>query len=261
MSKKINLKKFDFATMLKPHSLICILGKRNTGKTTLLVDIMSKMHKIDIALAMSPTESTIQDLKRFIPPHFVHSKFSEKKVSDLLDLQGKSIDKGKPRNALLIMDDMAYKRSHLTNTAVTFVAYNGRHRRVTALFSCQYAMMLPPSLRNNIDLLIILKENLPSARKKIYDQYFGLLSFKDFNHLMDASTENYECLIIDNSKASNNVEDICFWYRAEKLVEEQSFTLCSPAYWHMGQRANVRSSMNQSNSAKKITIPSKSTVK
>ena len=234
MSKrKIHLKKYDFATMLKPHSLICILGKRNTGKSTLMCDIMSKLQRVDIALAMSPTESTIKDLKNFIPPCFVHQKFSEKKISDLLELQGKAVEKGKDTNALLVFDDMAYKRSHMTNTAITFLAYNGRHRRCYAIFTCQYAMMMPPSLRNNIDLLIILKENLPSARRKIYDQYFGLLSFKEFNVLMDQSTSNYECLIIDNSKASNKVEDICFWYKAEKLVEEQNFTLCNPVYWSL----------------------------
>ena len=247
--------------MMKPHSLICILGKRNCGKTTLMVDIMSKLHRIDIALAMSPTESTLADLRRFIPPTFVHAKFSEKKVSDLLDIQGSAIEKGKQQNALLVMDDMAYKRGHMTNTAITFVAYNGRHRRCTAMFSCQYAMMLPPSLRNNIDILIVLKENLPSARRKIYDQYFGLLSFKEFNMLMDASTENYECLIIDNSKASNNVEDICFWYRAEKLVEEHAFSLCSPCYWKMGERTSASAerekSLEESN-AKNITLHDKS---
>jgi hypothetical protein len=39
-------------------------------------------------------------------------------------------------------------------------------------------------------------------------------TFESFCGVLDACTDNYECLVIDNATRSNNLEDLVFWYKA-----------------------------------------------
>ena len=61
----------------------------------------------------------------------------------------------------------------------------------------QFALGIPPNLRTNIDYVFILRENIVSNRKRIYEHYAGMFpSFEMFCQIMDQCTENYECLVI-----------------------------------------------------------------
>ena len=45
---------------------------------------------------------------------------------------------------------------------------------------------------------------------------------------MDQCTENYECLVINNTSNSNKLEDCVFWYRADQHEEYQ---IGSKQFW------------------------------
>jgi len=90
-------------------------------------------------------------------------------------------------------------------------------------------MDLTPDLRANIDYIFILRENILQNREKIYKNFFGIFpSFDMFNQVMNSCTENYECLVLDNTSRSNKIEDCVFWYKA-KL--HSNFRIGSPALW------------------------------
>jgi hypothetical protein len=40
-------------------------------------------------------------------------------------------------------------------------------------------------------------------------------TLESFNAVMDQTTENYECLVINNNAKSNKLNDQIFWYKAE----------------------------------------------
>jgi hypothetical protein len=46
---------------------------------------------------------------------------------------------------------------------------------------------------------------------------------------MDACTENYECIVLDNTSKSNRIEDCVFLYKA-KL--RKNFKVGAPEYWN-----------------------------
>ena len=52
--------------------------------------------------------------------------------------------------------------------------------------------------------------------------------------MFDACTANYECLVIDNTVNSNNVEDCIFWYKAS--VDIPDFRMCAPVYWELDRK-------------------------
>ena len=80
----------------------------------------------------------------------------------------------------------------------------------------QYALGIPPNLRTNIDYVFLLRENIHSNRKRLYEQYAGMFpTLEIFNQVMDQCTENFECLVINNNSKSNKLDEQVFWYKAD----------------------------------------------
>lgn len=50
-----------------------------------------------------------------------------------------------------------------------------------------------------------------------------------FNQVMDSCTENYECLVLDNTSKSNRIQDCVFWYKASL---HKNFRIGSDAMWN-----------------------------
>jgi len=54
-----------------------------------------------------------------------------------------------------------------------------------------------------------------------------------FCKVMDACTENYECLVLDNTVKSNRIQDCVFWYKA---TVRKNFKVGSPQLWGMHKK-------------------------
>ena len=54
-----------------------------------------------------------------------------------------------------------------------------------------------------------------------------------FNQVMNACTENYECIVLDNTIKSNNIEDVVFWYKAKLRGD---FRVGHPQFWQTHSR-------------------------
>ena len=95
-------------------------------------------------------------------------------------------------------------------------------------------MDLTPDLRANVDYVFILRENVIQNREKLYKAFFGIFpTFDMFNQVMTACTENYECLVLDNTSKSNKIEDCVFWYKAKC---HSNFRIGSPSMWRFHQK-------------------------
>ena len=132
--------------------------------------------------------------------------------------------------AFLILDDLMYDApTWIKDVNIKDIFMNGRHFNLMFLVTMQFSLGVPPAFRSNIDYVFILRENYYSNRKRLYDHYAGMFpSFEIFCQVMNQCTENYECLVIDNTSRSNRIEDCCFWYRAS---EHPPFKLGAPEFW------------------------------
>ena len=78
-------------------------------------------------------------------------------------------------------------------------------------------MDLPASLRNSIDYCFCMREAIPAVKKRIYEYFFGVVPKRaDFDKLMNACTENRECIVLDNIRGltSTKVEECVYCYKA-----------------------------------------------
>jgi nucleoside-diphosphate-sugar epimerase len=93
----------------------------------------------------------------------------------------------------------------------------------------QYAQGIPPELRSNIDYVFIFNEPSVANRKRIYEAYAGMIpSFEYFCNILDACTQNHECLIIKTSGNSSDIREQVFWYKAEAHTD---FKVGHPDFW------------------------------
>jgi len=239
--KRLNLKlkKFDMSK-IKHDKVVVLIGKRETGKSFLVKDLLWHNQGLPCGTVISGTEGSNQFYSKIVPPMFIHEEYTPLIISNVLKRQkliGKKIvkdlnDRGTtavdPRN-FLILDDCLYDNSWVRDRNVRYLFMNGRHVHTMFIITMQYAMGIPPALRTNIDYVFILRETIISNRRKLYDQYAGMFpDFDSFCQVMNQCTENYECLVIDNNAKSNKLEDQVFWYKA---APRQDFRLCNTEFW------------------------------
>ena len=216
----IKLKKFDMSS-IEEHKIIVMIGKRGTGKSFLIKDLLFhksdlkilKIYYIPVGTVVSPTEKMNKFFSDFIPPIFIHEEYSPELVRNILKRQSDIIrkintgeygDEVDPR-AFLIFDDCLYDDKWAKDKNMRAIFMNGRHFKLTFLLTMQFPLGIKPHMRTNIDYTFILRENIVSNRRRIYEHYAGMFpTFEIFCKIMDQCTENYECLVIHNNSKSHH---------------------------------------------------------
>ena len=232
---KLKISKWDPATF-KCGSVILICGKRGTGKSFLMKDLAYHIRdKVDYGVCMSPTDDVQDGFRSFMPASLIYNAYTEEKVSALMQQQKRDWKKGSGKEAFVMLDDCLFDKSVLTSTVMRELFMNGRHRHITLVLIVQYIMDMPSALRSQVDYVFTLRENIISNRDRLWKQFFGFFNtFASFCECLDATTENFSCMVYDGKSAkTNNLEDCVFWYRASEVP---SFRLCRPVYWRLDER-------------------------
>ena len=238
----LKLNKFDM-NRIADDSVVVLIGKRNTGKSFLTKYILYNNRSIPVGTVISGTEGANKFYSEIVPPVFIHEEYTPLILNNVLKRQ-KIIMKKKNQNvgnidprAFLILDDCLYDNSWQKDKNIRSCFMNGRHYKLMFILTMQFALGIPPNLRTNIDYVFILRENIWSNRKRLYDHYAGMFpTFEMFCETMDQCTENYECLVIDNTSKSNKIEDQVYWYKADKTP---TFRIGAPSFWEFNA-ANLR---------------------
>jgi hypothetical protein len=238
MSVNLQLKKFD-VSRIRDDQVVVLIGKRGTGKSFLTKDILYYHRDIPLGTVISGTEGANHFYSDIIPKILIHEEYSPLIIANFMKRQKKMlkrIDKGEidlDNRAFLIFDDCLYDDSWKRDKNIRGVFMNGRHYKIFYILTMQYPLGIPPNLRTNIDYVFILRENIMSNRKRIYEHYAGMFpSFEMFCSTMDQCTENFECLVIDNNSKGNKIEDQVYWYKAE---EHRDFKMCPSEVWRYSE--------------------------
>lgn len=231
---RLQLKKFDPRSM-GGAKIVVLLGKRNTGKSCMVLDLLyHKRHMHAMGICMSATEEGNKFYSQYIPDSFIYNDFDKAALERLVARQRRLCKQGTPSSVFLVLDDCCYDKRLLRDKVMRSIFMNGRHWHIDLILTSQYLMDLPPDLRTNIDYVITLRENVRSNREKLYKNFFGVFpDYQTFSCVMDQTTENYECLVLDNTSRSNKIEEIVYWYKANI---HKPFRMCSPQCWEYHEK-------------------------
>jgi hypothetical protein len=242
---KLKVKKYD-PTKVKPHRITLIVGKRGSGKSKMLVDLMYHIPQVDFVMGMAPTEETINTFREFIPESCIYHSFNQNKLEQMIVMQRELIRKNVKRSILLILDDCLYDKAVLKSTAMREVFLNGRHLLISMVICAQYIMDLSPDLRTNVDYIFSMRENIISNRAKLHKFFYGMFEkYEDFAKTMDATTANFGSMVLDNTAKSNEIEDCVFWYRAR--IDLPDFKLGRSVYWKLDKKCRKIEDKSKSN--------------
>jgi len=245
----LELKKFDMRTITfkadeNKGPVIVMIGRRDTGKSFLVKDLLYHHQDIPIGTVISGTESGNGFYANHVPKLFIHDEYNTVLIENILRRQkaalkqmNKEIEMYKkttidPR-AFVILDDCLFDQSWTRDKMMRLLFMNGRHWKVLLCITMQYALGIPPNLRTNIDYVFILREPYLSNRKRIWENYASVFpTLESFCSVMDQTTENYECLVINNNSKSNKLTEQVFWYKAENKPD---FKLGSKEFWEISK--------------------------
>jgi len=245
----LELKKFDMKTIsFKIHeakgTVVVLVGRRDTGKSYLVRDLLYYQQDIPLGVVVAGTEEGNGFYGKMVPKLFIHNEYNTAIIENVLKRQKgvlremkKQMEAYKKSNidprAFVILDDCLYDGTWAKDKMMRLLFMNGRHWKIMLIITMQYPLGIPPTLRTNIDYVFILREPYIANRKRIYENYAGMFpTFESFCQVMDQCTENYECLVINNNAKSNRLQDQVFWYKADA---HNDFKLGSKEFWDLSK--------------------------
>jgi hypothetical protein len=242
--KKFDMRDISFRCDEAQGPVVVLIGRRDTGKSFLVRDLLYYHQDIPIGTVISGTEAGNGFFSAHVPKLFIHDEYNTGIIENILKRQKaalKQIKKEKEiRNksnidarAFVILDDCLFDNKWTKEKMMRLLFMNGRHWKIMLIITMQYPLGIPPNLRTNIDYVFILREPYMANRKRIWENYAGMFpTFESFAQVMDQCTENYECLVINNNAKSNKLQDQIFWYKAQN---HNSFRLGSKEFWELSK--------------------------
>ena len=222
------IKRFD-PTNIKPNRAFLFIGKKGTGKTTLMRDMLYYHRRIPDGIVMTATNTDYWS--EVMPRSFVYEEYDPSVLKRVVTRQIRKNENNRP-STVVVLDDVMYDKNIGKDKNLRGILMNQRHWKIAFLFAMQYAMDIPPALRSNIDYVFVCREPIMRNREVLYKNFFGVFpTYKLFCDALDAYTRNYEVLVLDNTVQSNSVTDCVFAYRSRSPVP--SFKLGNSWYWKL----------------------------
>ncbi|CAM9636692.1 unnamed protein product, partial [Phaeothamnion confervicola] len=220
------VKKFNPTKATSKNCIILILGKRASGKSVLISDLLYHLNraKVPRIVVFSGTEASTGYYGQFVPDAFIFSTLDLDVLERIVENQKKlTADKKFGRipadtdiRLVLLLDDVGFDKKVLKSTTIREVLMNGRHHGIIFMLALQYSMDISPDLRTNIDYVFSMRDNIPRNVAKLYENFFGVFeTLQQFRTVFEQCTQNYECICMDNTNPCAPLQESIQWYKAK----------------------------------------------
>lgn len=222
-----------------PGMAALIIGKRCSGKSILLYDIMSRISWTNFGLALTPTQSSKAKFAASMPDLMIDKQSPERLeqfVKTINTLYDKATTQGKQTKAsYLLCDDTAFDDKFMRSKSLSEIFLNGRNFGCTCVLVLQYLMKVGPELRSNADFVFIFWDNNRKNMDRLWEFWFSQLPKKTFFEVFAECTRDYGVLVIDvrKSATSRDWHDCVFWYKARKPEDIEPFSMCDRDFYRM----------------------------
>jgi hypothetical protein len=217
------------------NSVIFVIGKRASGKTTDILDIFShKRHRFKYGICMCGSKATIKDYESVMPSTFIYYGFHGDVLMNLIEDQEKKVEEGTAQPVFVIIDDCNYLKKAITNDpAIIRLMMNGRHAKIFLVISLQYGTSMGPDLRQQVDFVFLKQEKNPENRLRLYKNFNVCFhSFAQFDACMRSCTLDRETMVLDNrSSTSDAVESNVFWLKSKYVEGGRTFRINPYGSW------------------------------
>ena len=182
----------------KTPFLMCIVGSRGSGKTSLLLHMLTQIpllrYQFSRIILISPTVrmdpiwvSTIK-FRRFE----VYEQYSDLIVEHLInDQKQMQHDHGMKEDILFILDDISCEKTK-NSPGLNCIANNGRHMNISVIMASQRIYHFSTDIRSNCDAIIQFPIGNGRELSVLFAE-FGVCSTKqEFKAILEYCTESYD---------------------------------------------------------------------
>lgn len=192
------------------NKCVSLCAMRGSGKSEMLrYLVLAEKEKFSKIFVISPTNKINNFFSDFVDEKCIFSEWSDEWVEKLLvELSkinnGKTTQKDKPKNVLLILDDCCSNtRFHISKTFEKIFT-TGRHFFLSLIITSQFLHHIPPSARSNCDFVLVSTLNNNNVQILCDEYTLGSINKKDFIDMYKRAICDYGFLLINNSSVSDN---------------------------------------------------------
>lgn len=220
MQESFDIKEYSYET-LPQSSMILLIAKRKSGKTTWAKNMLSHMPsaRSGIVIVMAGTVETKRSWMDWVHPLYIVDpsvEYLEKlkstqnnNVQQCMD-SGKEFDMSK-KHITLIIDDCSSISALMKSDVFKYLASNGRHLFITLFITSQYLNAIPAEVRVQFDVIIILATGNRRNIAKLHEEYASCSTPREFRSVLSTCTENFGSLVIDNTINAMRISDNAFY--------------------------------------------------
>lgn len=229
--KKINISKYDFSCddedMSIPDPLpkksfsMLIVGKPGTGKTNLLLNLITKQgkafnKKFDKVFIFSPSLGTIKgdDPFELIPDN---QKYSEATFDNIDNFLEQIVDTGE--KVLLILDDVVAdirgKGKGEIENKLEKIFFNRRHLcgaggSCSVIATSQTYNKISPKLRKSASQFILFENRQKKEQKSIFEEIILIPEKEYFDVMKYVYNKKHNFMYIDTTRSQDDMIHKCF---------------------------------------------------
>lgn len=182
-----------------PYSCV-IASKRNSGKTFLCNYLIKHFHDnklFDYYVLFSQTAHISGDFG-CLPDKSKFQEFTKEKLDKIFAYQEKAKNSKKPKQCLIILDDIVGAMNNDFTGLINKIFTLGRHYNISIIVLTQFLKrVITPTIRNNIDYLFFSINNYPSL-----DTIFEMIVYphdkKHFINFVKNNTKEFRFIMYNN---------------------------------------------------------------
>ncbi len=202
---------------IRAGSTVMIIGRRNTGKTTTVLDIL--WHNRDIPLGLIVDgQPEYRRYKKVIPPQFLHDEYNEVIPRAVVKRQKGMLrkrDTGVDTRGFCVLDDCLYSSLWLHDKYIHAIFEERQELNLLFIVATIYGIGLTPRITAAFDYVFLAIDRYPATLKRLHAQFAPtFLSYDMFVALMrQLDCDETMLIVFDNSSHSQRVEDRIFFYK------------------------------------------------
>ena len=199
--------KINFTILNKCVSLCAMRG---SGKSEMLrYLVMAEQEKFNKIFVISPTNKINNFYDDFVKPENIFDEYNDEWIDKLMIEmakvnKGKTTQKDKPKNILLILDDCCSNTRFHSSKSFEKIFTTGRHYFISLIITTQFLHHIPPSARSNSDFILVSTLNNNNVQILCDEYTLGSIDKKEFIEMYRRLSKDYGFLLINNSSVKDN---------------------------------------------------------
>ena len=145
--KKFDMKQISFRPDENKGPVVVLIGRRDTGKSFLVRDLLYNHQDIPIGTVISGTEAGNGFFAAHVPKLFIHDEYNTAIIENILKRQktvlkqvNREMEAYKRSNidprAFVILDDCLYDSKWTKDKMMRLLFMNGRHWKIMLIITC-----------------------------------------------------------------------------------------------------------------------------